>query len=100
MKKKAAMVMLAMLAAVAITAGGVYAASTAQSTYSAGSYQGLGYGHGLGPSMIGGYPGHGGNTRGYAVHICGMVGGHGIMGDAQYSMPQDMWQWWNSTSVP
>ena len=86
--KKAAILVLAVLAAVVVTASGVYAATGGHSTVPA-SYPGAEYGYGMGASMMGGYAGHG-----------GMMGGYGMMGNGQYSMPQYMWQWWNSTSAP
>ena len=80
-KKTAAILVLALAAAVAVTAGGAYALG-AQAGPSGSPY----YGHGM-MSGWGGYPG-------------GMMGGaSGRYGMFQY-MQQRAWGWLNYTSAP
>ncbi len=92
--KTAAILILAVVASVVVTAGAAYAMGR-QNAFQASPYGGF-YGPGAGPSMMGGayaYPG-------------GMMGGYGMMGnpESMYSMhgcmQQYMWHYWNSTTVP
>ncbi len=87
--KKTAILVLAILAAVVVTASGVYAANP-QNAGAGSPYSGASYRYGMGPSMMGGYGGFPG----------GMMGGYGMMGNGQYWMQQYMSQYWNSTSTP
>lgn len=93
--KKAAILVLAMVAAVAITTGATYAMMDSQGTYAGAASPSTTYGSGMGPWMMGGYSGRAG----------GMMGGYGMMGNAngmssmyQY-MEQYMSRYWNSTST-
>lgn len=93
--KKAAVLVLAILAAVAITASGVYAMGR-QAVGTGSSYPIAGYGSGVSPWMMGGSSGQAG----------GMMGGYGMMRDVngmgsmyQY-MQQYMSRYWNSTYTP
>lgn len=97
--KRVAMVVLAVLAVVALTASGAYATGL-RVAYPASTYPGAAYGCGVGPAVMGGHADHCGMTSGYTRYSGGMMGGYGMMGDGPYSMPQYMWQWWNSTSAP
>ena len=87
--KKAAILVLAIVAAVAVTAGGAYAMGRQVSGAGYANYSsGTNYGYRMGPGMMGGYAG-------------GMMGGYqGMMGNNGYSMYQYMEHYWNSTSVP
>lgn len=90
--KKAAILVLAVVAAVAITAGGVYALG-GQAGRTGYSVPGSSYGPWMGPGMTGRYGGSPG----------GMMGGYGypgMMGSGGHWMYQYMQQYWNSTSVP
>ncbi|MDE1853840.1 MAG: hypothetical protein KGI38_08870 [Thaumarchaeota archaeon] len=88
--KKAAILVLAIVAAVVVTASGAYAMGR-QAPGAGSSYPGTTYRSGMGPSMMGGSAGYAG----------GMMGGHGMMGawDSTGSMQQYMWRYWNS-SIP
>ena len=91
--KQAAIFVLAIVAAVAITATGAHAVG--RQTSGVGSSPGANYGYRAGPGMMGGSAGHAG----------WMMGGYGgyqekMMGDGGYSMYQQMEGYWNSTSVP
>lgn len=87
--KKAAILVLAIAAAVAITAGGAYAMGR-QTTNNFSPYAGTHYTSGMGSGMMGGYAG-------------GMMGGYngysGMMGSGS-PMYQYIRHYWNSTSVP
>ncbi len=95
--KKAAILVLAIVAAVIVTASGAYAMGR-QATSQAAPYTGA-YPYGMGPGMMGGF----GGPAGYRG---GMMGGYGMMGywngtGATQQCPRDyMWQYWNSTSAP
>ena len=91
--KKAAILVLAIAAAVAITASGVYAMGrqTGGTGYSNPSAT---YGSWMGSGMMGGFGGHPGGMMG------GYSGYPGMMGSGGLSMYQYMQRYWNSTSVP
>lgn len=86
--KKAAILVLAIVAAVAIAAGGAYAMGRPV-TNTGYTYPNSGYRSGMGPSMMGGYGGY-----------SGMMGnGYGMYSMHEY-MHEYMGHYWNSTSVP
>jgi hypothetical protein len=90
--KKAAILVLALVAAVVVTASGIYAmgARTTGQGY-AGPITGIR--SGMGPSMMSGSFGRAG----------GMMGGYGMMGYGQSSMQdmrESMWHYWNFTAAP
>ena len=89
--KRAAILVLVIVAAVAITAGGAYAMGrqTSGRWYSPGAN----YGYGMGSWMTGGSAGYGGMMGGYGGHS-GMMGSYGT------PMYQYMERYWNSTNVP
>ena len=91
--KKAAILVLAIAAAVAITASGAYAMGR-QTGATGYSHPSTTFGSWMGPGMMGGYGGQPG----------GMMGGYGgypgMMGSSGYSLYQYMQHHWNSTSVP
>lgn len=82
--KKAAILVLAIVAAVAIAGSGVYAMGY-RSGEAGDSYPSGPYGSWVGPGMMGGFSGYHG----------GMTGGYG-----GYLMHEYMQQYWNSTSAP
>ncbi len=96
--KTAAILILAVVASMLVTAGVAYAMG--RQTTSTGNYApGTNSGYGMGPSMMGGYGGYQG----------GMMGGYhgGMMGawNGTYPMYQNMQQGhtrycWNATAVP
>ncbi len=90
---KAAILVLAIAAALIVTATGAYAMGRVGNN--TGTYPNTAYGAGMGPSMMGG-------SYGYAG---GMMGGHGMMGawNGTGSMHEYMEQYcpyYNSTAVP
>ena len=90
--KRAAILVLAIAAAVAIVAGGAYAMGPRASGN--GYSTSASYGYRTGPGMMGGY-------GGYAGWMMGGYGAHwGMMGDNGYPMYQYMDRYWNSTYVP
>ncbi len=94
---KAAILVLAIVASVAVTASATYATMGRQTVATPA------YGYGTGQSMMGG-SGYGGMMGGYSGYS-GMMGGNGTMGaycdqgDMNQSMLQYMKQYWNSTST-
>lgn len=97
--RKAAILVLAVLAALVVTAGGVYAAAGPETTRATSACAGAGYGYEAGPSMAGRCTGYEGMMGGDANYDGGMMGGYGTLDCGQYSMPQFMWQWWNSMAT-
>ena len=100
--KKATILVLAIVAAVIVTASGAYAMGR-QAPGVGSSYPSTTYRSGMGPSMMGGLSGYtGGMMGGSTGYAQGMMGGHGMMGawNGTNSMQQYMWHYWNSTSVP
>lgn len=91
--KKAAILVLAIVAAVAITASGAYAMGR-QTGGTGYSYPSATQGPWTGLGMMGGYGGYPGGMMG------GYAGYPGMMGSGGYSMYQYMQHYWNSTSVP
>ena len=89
--KNAAILVLAILAAVVITASATYAMMGKQAGGTGVPNPGATLGYGMGQSMMGGYSGS-----------YGMMGGHWMMGayGNHYGMYQYMRQYWNSTSAP
>ena len=85
--KKAALLVLAVVAAVAVTAGGAYALGM-QSTVAPGTYDG----YGGGPSMMGG-------SYGYHGGMMGAYGQAGYPQAMQGYMQQYIWDCWNSTAT-
>jgi hypothetical protein len=91
--KTAAILVLAIAAAVIVTASGAYAMSR-QTAVQGNTYPSVAFGSGMGP--WGGSVGHQGG-------MMGDQGGHGMMmgsWSGQQSMQQYMWHYWNSTYSP
>lgn len=107
----AAILVLAIVAALVVTATGAYAMGR-QTGYlgnTGSSYPSSAYGSGFGPSMMGGSTGYrGGMMGGSAGYSGGMMGGfgttggYGMMGasNGMSEMREYMWHYWNSSSVP
>ena len=101
--KKAAILVLAIVAAVAIAASGAYAMMGRQTAGPGSSYSNTTYRSGMGPSMMGGSFGYSGGMMGRSGgYAGGMMGGYGMMGtwNGTVSMRQYMWHYWNATTVP
>ena len=88
--KKAAILVLAIVAAVMIAAGGAYAMTGRGIASYANSYPSTVHWSGMGPSMMGGSAGYRG----------GMMGAGYGQSSMMEDMQQYMWHYWNSTSVP
>lgn len=83
--KNAAILLLAVLAAAVITASATYAMTGRPAGTIGGPNPGPTYGYGIGPAMMGGYPGSYGMMGAYAYH---------------YGVHQYTGQCWNSTLAP
>ncbi len=91
--KKAAILILAIVAAVIVTASGAYAMGR-QVTTQANSYSGATYPSGMGPGMM--------NSFGGQMNHHGMMYGYGVMSDGTfpYWCPEYAEHHLNSTSTP
>ncbi len=91
--KKAAILILAIVAAVIVTASGAYAMGR-QTTTQTSSYSGATYPSGMGPGMMG--------TFGGQANHHGMMGGYGMMsnGASPCWCPEYAEHYLNSTSAP
>lgn len=86
--KTVAILVLAMVTAVVITAGAAYAMGR-QNSGQTGNYPNQSYQRGMGPSMMGGAQG-----------FRGMMGGYWMMDQFNGTYPGGMCRYWNATSAP